>query len=139
MNIGEAARRSGLTAKTIRFYEQIGLIRPAPRAGNAYRDYGERDVHVLRFVARARALGFSVEQCRELLALYADRARASADVKAIAQAHIADIERRVAELAAMRATLRHLVERCHGDDRPDCPILEELAASTRLARPASPH
>lgn len=129
MNIGEAARRSGLTAKTIRFYEEIGLIRPARRAGNAYRDYDDRDVHLFRFLARARALGFSVEQCRELLALYQDRDRSSADVKAIALQHIGDIERRMAELTAMKATLVALVERCHGDDRPDCPILEALAAS----------
>ncbi|MFW5833735.1 MAG: Cu(I)-responsive transcriptional regulator [Pseudomonadota bacterium] len=129
MNIGEAAKRSGLPAKTIRFYEQIGLIAPSRRQDNNYRDYDEQDVHRLRFVASARALGFGVEQCRELLALYADRARASADVKALALRHIAEIDARIAELEAMKATLRTLAERCQGDERPDCPILEGLARS----------
>ncbi|MFW5680637.1 MAG: Cu(I)-responsive transcriptional regulator [Pseudomonadota bacterium] len=129
MNIGEAAKRSGLPAKTIRFYEQIGLIAPSRRQDNNYRDYDEQDVHRLRFVARARALGFGVEQCRELLALYADRARASADVKALALRHIGEIDARIAELEAMKATLRTLAERCQGDERPDCPILEGLARS----------
>ena len=129
MNIGEAARRSGLTTKTIRFYEDIGLVPAAGRDVNGYRRYGEREVHLLHFVHRARSLGFGVEQCRELLQLYADRDRASADVKAIAQARIADIDRKIAELEAMKATLAELVTRCHGDDRPDCPILEGLAAA----------
>ena len=129
MNIGEAARRSGLPAKTIRFYEEIGLIQPGRRQDNGYRDYDQRDVHVLRFLAHARALGFGVDRCRELLALYADRERASGDVKRIALEHIADIDRRIAELQGMKATLERLAERCHGDDRPDCPILEGLASA----------
>ena len=127
MNIGEASKRSGLPAKTIRFYEEIGLVSPSRRQDNGYRDYDQRDVHVLRFLARARSLGFGVEQCRDLLALYGDRERASADVKRIALHHIADIDRRIGELEGMKATLAELAERCHGDDRPDCPILEGLA------------
>ena len=127
MNIGEVARRSGLPAKTIRFYGEIGLVEPQGRRLNGYRDFDERNLHELRFVARARSLGFTVEQCRTLLDLFRDRGRASADVKAIARARVADIEHKIAELTAMRATLEHLIERCHGDDRPDCPILEDLA------------
>ena len=131
MNIGEAAERSGLPAKTIRYYEEVGLVRPAKRRDNRYRDYDETDVHRLRFVQRARGLGFSVEQCRDLLALYDDKTRASADVKAIALEHIAEIDQRLADLAAMRATLAALAEKCHGDDRPSCPILADLAAEPR--------
>lgn len=127
MNVGEAARLAGLTAKTVRFYGDIGLVRAQGRDVNGYRVYGEGEVHRLRFVHRARSLGFTVEECRELLALYGDRARASADVKAIALARIADIDRKIEELHEMRTTLAHLADRCHGDDRPDCPILEELA------------
>jgi MerR family copper efflux transcriptional regulator len=127
MNIGEAARQSGLPAKTIRFYEDIGLVLPEARRANGYRDFGERDVHELRFVARARSLGFSVQQCRALLDLYRDRDRASAEVKAIAEARMADIDRKIEELRAMKTTLAYLIERCHGDDRPDCPILDDLA------------
>ncbi len=129
MNIGAAAKRSGLTTKTIRFYEDIGLVPAAGRDPNGYRRYGEREVHRLGFVHRARSLGFTVEECRELLALYADRERASADVKALALARIRDIERKIEELEAMKATLVHLAERCHGDERPHCPILEDLASS----------
>lgn len=129
MNIGEVAKRSGLPAKTIRFYEDIGLVEPQARRANGYRDFDQRDLHELRFVARARSLGFTVEQCRVLLDLFRDRSRASADVKAIAQARVADIERKIEELMAMRAMLEHLIERCHGDDRPECPILEDLAGT----------
>lgn len=127
MNIGQAAELSGLPPKTIRYYDDIGLIAPRGRRANGYRDYDARDVHVLRFVQRARSLGFSVERCRELLGLYGDRNRASADVKAIALARIADIDRKLHELAAMKATLLDLAERCHGDERPNCPILDNLA------------
>jgi MerR family transcriptional regulator, copper efflux regulator len=126
MNIGDVAERSGLPAKTIRYYEDIGLIRPR-RGGNGYRAFGEGDVHRLAFLGRARSLGFSIEECRALLALYADAGRASGDVKQVAEAHLRQIDRKIAELEAMRATLADLVRRCHGDDRPDCPILEDLA------------
>jgi len=129
MNIGEAAARSGVSAKAIRYYESIGLIAPAPRTGGGYRSYDETDVAFLRFVRRARDLGFSVEDVNRLLTLYRDRSRASADVKAIASRQLAAVERKIAELEAMGATLRHLIERCHGDDRPDCPILDDLAAA----------
>jgi MerR family transcriptional regulator, copper efflux regulator len=126
MNIGEVAARSGLPAKTIRYYEEIGLVRPE-RGANGYRSFGEREVHTLAFLARARSLGFGIEECRDLLALYHDRERASADVKRLAAGHLQRIERKIAELRAMQATLGRLVERCYGDERPDCPILEDLA------------
>ncbi|NBC32541.1 MAG: Cu(I)-responsive transcriptional regulator [Alphaproteobacteria bacterium] len=129
MNIGQAAAQSGVPAKTIRYYEDIGLVAPASRRGNNYRDYAEEDVAVLRFLKRARSLGFSVEDCRGLLSLYRDRQRASADVKALARSRVAEIDRKIAELESMRATLLDLIERCHGDARPDCPILEDLAGS----------
>lgn len=129
MNIGEAARRSGLPAKTIRFYEDIGLVRPNARRANGYRDFDQRNLHELKFVARARSLGFSVEQCRTLLDLYRNRSRASAEVKAIAQSRVLEIDAKVAALEEMKATLSHLIERCHGDDRPDCPILEDFAGT----------
>jgi Cu(I)-responsive transcriptional regulator len=129
MNIGEAARRSGLPPKTIRYYEAIGLVIPKARAANGYRAYGEQDVHLLQFVARARSLGFPIEDCRGLLGLYRDEHRASADVKALAEARIIEIERKIAELETMRAALHELVDRCHGDQRPDCPILSDLAHS----------
>ncbi len=129
MNIGEVAARSGVPAKTIRYYEDIELIESADRAANGYRSYTEDAVHTLRFVARARNLGFTVEQCRSLLALYRDKARASADVKRIAEGHIAEIEEKIEELRSMQATLATLASRCHGDDRPDCPIIDELAAA----------
>ncbi|WP_129791343.1 Cu(I)-responsive transcriptional regulator [Sphingosinicella sp. CPCC 101087] len=127
MNIGEASRRSGLPAKTIRYYEQIGLMTPA-RRDNDYRDYAERDVHELRFVARARALGFSIEECRRLLALYRDRTRSSADVREAAERHLAQIRSKIAELREMERTLNRLIDACHGDDKPDCPILDGLAS-----------
>ncbi|MCB1383719.1 MAG: Cu(I)-responsive transcriptional regulator [Notoacmeibacter sp.] len=126
MNIGEAAERSGLPAKTIRYYEDIGLVAPG-RAANGYRDYSDADTHSLTFLKSARGLGFSIEECRQLMALYRDRSRASQDVRAIAIAHVAAIEAKIAELKSMKATLNRLIGACHGDDRPDCPILEELA------------
>jgi len=126
MNVGDAARLSGLPAKTIRYYEDIGLISPA-RAGNGYRDYSSDDIHRLSFLGRARGLGFSIEDCRQLMALYRDRSRASHDVREIALSHVAAIEEKVRELQSMRATLHKLIHACHGDDRPDCPILEEMA------------
>lgn len=132
MNVGDAARRSGLPAKTIRYYEDIGLIRPE-RAANGYRDYTMDDVHRLAFLARARNLGFSIEDCRQLMALYQDRSRASHDVKEIASAHVAAIEEKVRELQSMRATLQKLVHACHGDNRPDCPILDDIAGKAEPA------
>lgn len=126
MNIGQAARRSGLPAKTIRYYEEIGLL-CADRAANGYRDYSADDVHRLHFVQRARSLGFSVAECRQLLSLYSDRGRASADVKAIARDKLTEIDRKIAELTSLRETLSHLVACCHGDDRPECPIIDGLA------------
>ena len=130
MNIKDVAEASGLPAKTIRYYESAGLIRPA-RGDNGYRRFDARDQETLRFIARARSLGFSVEECRALLALWEDRDRASADVKRLAKAHLDEIERKIAELEGMRATLSHLVDSCAGDQRPDCPILRDLAGADR--------
>jgi Cu(I)-responsive transcriptional regulator len=127
MNIGQAADQSGLPAKTIRYYESIGLIRPAGRTDGNYRDYDDSAVRVLQFLKRARAFGFSIEDCRELLSLYQERDRSSADVKAIAERRIAEIDRKVEELRSLRSALGALVKRCHGDARPDCPILDDLA------------
>lgn len=127
MNIGAASERSGVPAKTIRYYESIGLIRPADRRGNNYRDYSETDIQTLRFISRARSLGFSVKEVGALLALWFDKKRASHQVKELALRHVEEIDRKIAELAAMRRTLVSLTERCHGDDRPDCPILDDLA------------
>jgi Cu(I)-responsive transcriptional regulator len=128
MNIGEAAKASGISAKMIRYYEAIGLIGSAERTAAGYRTYGASDVHTLRFIRRARDLGFSVEQMGDLLALWRDRSRASADVKAIALTHIEELERKAQALKEMSQTLKHLADHCHGDTRPDCPILEEFAA-----------
>lgn len=127
MNIGEAADQSGLPAKTIRYYEEIGLVTPAARQTNGYRDYAPQDIHTLKFLNRARSLGFSVEDCRALIALYTDRNRKSADVKALALTRIEDIDRKIAELHSMRRAVEQLANQCHGDDRPDCPILDDLA------------
>lgn len=126
MNIGQAAERAGLPVKTLRYYEEIGLIAP-DRQPNGYRDYGEAEVHKLRFLQRARGLGFSIEDCRALLSLYEDRNRASADVKRLALARIHDIDRKLEELKGLRATLDSLARACQGNERPDCPILEDLA------------
>jgi len=126
MNIGQAAQRANLPPKTIRYYEDIALIKP-DRAENGYRDYSEADVHRLRFIQRSRSLGFTIEECRTLLSLYEDKHRASADVKALARQKISEIERKMEELKSLRETLSVLVKHCHGDDRPDCPIIESLA------------
>lgn len=126
MNVGLAAEKSGLPAKTIRFYEEIGLIAPQ-RAPNGYRDYTGEDVHRLSFLRRARGLGFSIEDCRQLMALYRDKSRSSHDVKEIAKSHVSSIDAKIAELQAMRATLGALIKACHGNDRPDCPIIQDLA------------
>lgn len=125
MNISDVSERTGLPAKTIRYYEDIGLVTPM-RAGNGYRQFRESDAHKLGFLARARALGFSIEECRDLLALWEDSSRDSKDVKAIAVGHLAEIERKIAGLEAMRETLSDLVRKCAGDNRPDCPILKGL-------------
>ena len=126
MNIGDASARSGLPPKTIRYYEDIDLLKPA-RGDNGYRDYSSEDIHRLRFLQRSRSLGFSVEECRQLLSLYGDKARESSDVKAIAEAKLAEVDRKIAELTGLRKTLQYLVHHCHGDARPDCPILDELS------------
>ena len=128
MNIGEAASASGVSAKMIRYYETIGLIAAPDRSAAGYRRYGNADVHTLRFIRRARDLGFSVDEMRSLLALWRDRSRASADVKALALAHVGELEKRIAELRGMADTLSHLARHGQGDDRPDCPILADLAA-----------
>ena len=127
MNIGQAAERSGVPAKTIRYYEDIGLISRPVRAENGYRDFSEADVHMLRFISRARSLGFSVREVGELLGLYHDRSRASSAVKAVAEQAINRIDTKIGELVSMRSTLSDLAERCHGDQRPECPILDDLA------------
>lgn len=126
MNISQVGARAGLPAKTIRYYEEIGLVRPL-RGANGYRQFRESDLHKLAFIGRARSLGFSIEECRALLALYEDKGRASADVKALAERHLRDIAAKIAELEQMRATLSDLVHACAGDARPDCPILQGLS------------
>jgi MerR family copper efflux transcriptional regulator len=130
MNIGQASRTSGVSAKMIRYYEQIGLINPPLRTDSNYRVYGPDEVHVLRFIKRARTLGFSVEETSALLGLWQDRSRASAEVKDIARGHIDALETKIAELQGMVRTLSHLVHCCAGDNRPDCPILDDLAGQT---------
>ncbi|MEM7439503.1 MAG: Cu(I)-responsive transcriptional regulator [Pseudomonadota bacterium] len=125
MNISDVAKRAGLPAKTIRYYEDIGLVRPL-RSANGYRAFQESDLHKLAFLSRARTLGFSIEDCRILLALYEDPSRSSAEVKAVARAHLDQIEAKIAGLVEMRDTLGELVQSCAGDSRPDCPILKSL-------------
>ena len=128
MKIGEVSTRAGVSQRMIRHYEKIGLIAPAARRDSGYRDYDERDVHTLRFIGRARDLGFPLEEIRQLLALWLDCDRSSADVKALALARAAELKRKAQELDAMRRSLEQLAADCHGDDRPDCPILEDLEA-----------
>ena len=130
MNVSAAGRRAGLPAKTIRYYEEVGLVKPG-RAENGYRDYSAEDVHSLAFLKRARGLGFSIDECRQLMALYRDRSRASQDVREIAVAHVRMIEEKIRELESMRRTLTTLVDACHGDNRPDCPILDDMAGVSR--------
>jgi MerR family copper efflux transcriptional regulator len=129
MMIGQAAADAGVPAKTIRFYEQLGLVKPAERLANGYRAYDESNVQTLRFIRRARDLGFSLPEIDRLLALYRNRRRASEDVKRLALAHIADVEQKIAELTRIRDTLTELARHCHGDQRPDCPILQDLERS----------
>jgi MerR family copper efflux transcriptional regulator len=129
MTIGDAALRSGVPVKTIRFYEEMGIIAPAQRTTNRYRTYSEADVQTLRFIHRARSLGFSLKEVSDLLALYRDRRRASREVKRLALRHLADLDRKITEMTSIRAAIADLVRRCHGDQRPECPILAELEAT----------
>lgn len=126
-NIGQAAQASGVSAKMIRHYEEIGLIGKAPRSESGYRRYTAPEVHTLRFIKQARTLGFSIKQIGALLGLWQDQARSSSQVKALALEHIAELDRKIGEMQAMKATLARLVQDCHGDARPECPILDELA------------
>ena len=135
-NIGEAAARSGVSAKMLRHYESLGLLPAIARSESGYRQYSERDVHTLRFIRSARDLGFKITEIAQLLQLWQDQGRSSADVKRIALAHLADLDRRMAELAVMRQTLQSLVQHCKGDKRPNCPILQGL--SEAATPPASP-
>ena len=130
MTIGEAAARSGVPPKTIRFYEEAGIIKPAARGENRYRAYSEPDVHTLRFIHRARNLGFPLKEVAALLELYRNRGRASRDVKKLALKHVAELDRKIAELTAIRNTISALADQCHGDHRPECPILDDLGAAT---------
>ncbi len=136
MNIGEAARASGVSAKMIRYYESIGLVPEAARTQSGYRTYGNTEVQILRFIRRGRDLGFPVETINALLALWRDRSRQSADVKRLALDHVADLERKIAEMQAMAGTLRHLAQTCAGDGRPDCPILDDLGGAAGKASAA---
>lgn len=131
MNIGQAAEASGVTAKMIRHYEELKLLKPAPRTAAGYRIYDEKEIHTLRFIRRARDLGFSIKEIEALLALWQNRRRASADVRRVAREHLAALDRKIQELQGMRRTLEQLIHHCHGDERPDCPILDDLEAGTR--------
>ena len=135
MNIGQASKASGVTTKMIRYYDEIGLVRPSARTDANYREYDEREINELRFIRRARSLGFSMPEITQLLSLWRDRDRPSREVKAIADRHLADLDARIAEMQAMADTLRHLSHCCAGDDRPDCPILADL---TQGALPSDP-
>ena len=135
MNIGEAAKASGVSAKMIRHYESVGLFPEAARTESGYRQYTDKEVSTLRFIRQSRDLGFSIEQIRELLGLWQNRKRPSRQVRALAQAHIVELDEKLKELQTMKATLEHLVDCCHGDDRPDCPIIETLAQEA----PVMPH
>jgi len=134
LNIGQAASASGVSAKMIRHYEEVGLLPRARRTYAGYRQYSQSDLHTLRFIRHARDLGFSIKQIGELVGLWQNRRRPSSKVKALAQAHIEELERKAAETLAMKRTLEHLVHCCHGDDRPDCPILDTLSAPERQER-----
>lgn len=128
MNIGEAARASGISAKMIRYYESVGLVGPADRSDNGYRVYSNTEVHMLRFIKRARDLGFSTTQIEQLVRLWRDQGRSSAEVKRVAQEHIDELQQKITELEEMKGTLEHLARHCHGDHRPECPIIDDLAA-----------
>lgn len=135
MNIGQASKATGVSTKMIRYYDEIGLVRPSARTDANYREYDEREINELRFIRRARSLGFSMAEITQLLSLWRDRQRPSREVKAIADRHLADLDARISEMQAMADTLRHLSHCCAGDDRPDCPILADL---TDGAQPSSP-
>lgn len=128
MNIGEASKKSGVSAKLIRHYESIGLIPKASRALSGYRTYSDREVNILKFVKRSRSLGFSMEEIKKLVSLWRNKKRTSQEVKKLATKHIDELEQKITELQSMVETLKHLAMNCHGDERPDCPILDELAA-----------
>ena len=138
MNIGQASKATGVSTKMIRYYESVGLIRPADRTDSNYRDFGDRDINELRFIRRARNLGFSVGEIGQLLALWRDRGRPSREVKAVAEKHVADLDAKIAEMQSMADTLRHLAHCCAGDDRPDCPILTDLGGPSK-APPRGPN
>lgn len=138
MNIGQAAHASGVSTKMIRYYDEVGLVRPSGRTEAGYREYDAREVNELRFIKRARSLGFSMEEITRLLSLWRDRQRPSREVKAIAEKHVADLEERIREMQAMADTLRHLSHCCAGDDRPDCPILADLTGGAEPSDPAKP-
>jgi MerR family copper efflux transcriptional regulator len=133
MTIGEVSAASGLPAKTIRYYEDIGLIMP-PRRENGYRTYRAQELHKLRFLHRARSLGFTIDECRQLLSLYEDGTRASSDVKALARQHLKEVEAKILELESMKSTLKTLIKSCRGDHRPDCPILDDLSSANGRSR-----
>jgi Cu(I)-responsive transcriptional regulator len=137
MNIGAAAKASGVSAKMIRHYESVGLFPEAARTDSGYRQYTDKDIGTLRFIRKSRDLGFSIEQIRELLGLWQNRRRPSRLVKALAQAHIDELDAKLAELQSMKATLAHLVQCCHGDDRPDCPIIETLSHTSGVEPPSA--
>lgn len=132
MRIQEASMQSGMPAKTIRFYEDIGLVKPATRASNGYRQFNKNDIRTLRFIQRARTLGFAVEDVQKLLSLWQNKRRASSKVKAMALEHVAVIEARIRKLESMKRAVLDLADRCHGDNRPDCPIIDELAEGENL-------
>jgi Cu(I)-responsive transcriptional regulator len=136
MNIGRAAEASGVSAKMIRHYESVGLLPAAGRTVAGYRIYRDTDVHTLRFIRRARDLGFSMKEIGALVGLWRNRGRASAEVKKLASRHMRQLDEKISELQAMRDTLAHLAEHCHGDERPDCPILEDLASERAHCPPA---
>ena len=135
MNIGQAAEASGISAKMIRYYERVNLIPPVGRTESGYRVYTDADIHTLKFIQRARSLGFSVKQMHELLSLWRDRSRSSANVKSLALAHVAELEDKIEALDTMRETLQHLAEHCRGDHRPDCPIIEGLSEGQQPPEP----
>lgn len=139
MNIGQASKASGVSTKMIRYYDEIGLVRPASRTESNYREFDEREINELRFIRRARSLGFSMPEITQLLSLWRDRERPSREVKAIAQKHLGELDARIAEMQTMADTLRHLSHCCAGDDRPDCPILADLTGGAQPAEPKSAH